>query len=182
MSIHEKMIGFQKSVKTIKKSGFNRGFKAEYSTLDDILTAALPALHSNGLYLRHFTHSDERGNVLVTTVTDAEGDSISTELPIPELRDPQQLISYLTYAKRANTSALLSLGGDLDDDGNQAAAAVAQTEAPALSTPEQDALIAEYIEAGQVPAKTLAWLEKKGKALTEKDADKLINKIKAAKE
>lgn len=183
IELHKRLIAFHGSVKTIKPTGFNPHFKSTYATLDDILTAVIPALISNGLYLSHVTEANEHGSRLVTRVTDEDGESLFTSISIPEFRDPQQLISYLTYTKRANISALLSLGGDLDDDGNMASASIAQKEvvsAPELATDVQWAILADYRESGNVSANLQAWIDDRADTLTEAKAKQVIAKIKAA--
>jgi hypothetical protein len=99
----------------IKKDKVNPFHKSTYASLDSVLAAVEPALHSNSLML---SHSIEPGGLLITKLWHESGDFLGSTLALPELSDPQKLGSLITYYRRYAICALLSVTADEDDDAN----------------------------------------------------------------
>ena len=180
-SLDARIVQFQSALQGVAKTGTNPRFKSRYSTYDDIVETIRHVMADIGMYLEHRVEIHDGSMVLVTAVRSINGEERSTSLPIPAIADVQQLSSYITYAKRISASMLLSLGGEIDDDANAAVGAALAEPAPAaLATEAQWATLAEYDEAGLIPANLQSWLDKRADTLTEAKAKQVIAKLKAA--
>ncbi|AGR48548.1 Erf-like ssDNA annealing protein [Anabaena phage A-4L] len=102
----------------IIKNKTNPHFRNKYADLDSILDAVEKVLFSNGLFI---TQTIENYN-LVTRIIHAEtGQELKSSYPLPEGLDSQKFGGAITYARRYDLCALLSITADDDDDGNSAA-------------------------------------------------------------
>ena len=116
---------FQGEVKDPLRDENNPFFKKPYVTLDALLQAVRPVLAKNGLSFIQFP-SVESGEVNVTTlIMHASGQYIQSEPLVlkPQKTDPQGIGSAITYGRRYSLAALLGIGCDKDDDGNEASQA-----------------------------------------------------------
>ena len=109
----------------IVKDTMNPYFHHKYATLDQVMGAVMPVLESNGFVL---TESIEMVIPPVAPPLPAlktelyhihSGEAISSTLPLSaKSQDPQHQGAAITYARRYNITALLSLLTEDDMDGN----------------------------------------------------------------
>jgi ERF superfamily len=119
--LYSSLLKARQSFGKIIKSKINPHYKNRYADLDSILEAVEPSLHSNGLFI---VQSIE-GFTLHTKVIHAEtAQELVSSYPLPEGLDSQKFGSAITYARRYDLCALLSITADSDDDG---AGAVSKT-------------------------------------------------------
>lgn len=168
MTIHKKLLEFHKAFKGAEKTGFNPHFKSHYYTLDDLKAAIKAPLEKAGLYITHTPEPTDNGLVLWTAVLDTEGDQTRCGLPIPPCSNPQVLGSWLTYAERYNLMMLLFTGGELEDDGNIAAANM-----PDTVSDKTLIRLREYAEGNDDREKFLKKQEANG--LTEQQGQKILD-------
>ena len=129
ISIHTKLLEFQKLGISIKKDATNPHFKNKYADLGEVISKARPALSQVGITLIQVPGKDG----LTTTLHDHESDTaITGYLPYINASDPQKLGSNLTYLRRYSIVTMLGLE-DEDDDANNATTPAAQKKAPAPS-------------------------------------------------
>lgn len=176
MSIHEKIIKFQKRFKGADKTGWNPHFKSNYYTADDLRGAVKPILDELGLYISHQLDPVDGGMVVWTYITDENGENISSGFPVPPCNNPQVAGSWLTYGQRYNIMGLLFSGGELEDDGNIAAA-----NAPDMVSDETAATINDYLEAnGLSPEQKAFFAAHPVESMTEDQAQSVLKRLKAA--
>jgi hypothetical protein len=121
---------FNGEVSKISKDAANPFHKNKYSTLDNIVDGVRPVLTKYGLSIMQIPSNDEQGNVIMKTLLLHESGEFLESEPLkmkPAKNDPQGIGSCITYARRYQISAFLSLNTGEDDDGN---AASGQTEKP----------------------------------------------------
>jgi hypothetical protein len=96
-------------------------YSYKYADLGDVLDAALPVLHANGLALSQAPVSED-GNIGVETrLYHESGHSESFGvLLLPAGGTPQNAGSAMTYARRYAACAALGIVADEDDDGRVA--------------------------------------------------------------
>ena len=100
----------------------NPFFKSKYSTLSSVWDAIREPLTTNGLAIVQTTSPLENGVVVVTTLMHESGEYIRGQLAgeiVPDkkgVRNPQGLLSLITYLRRAGVSAIVGLC-PCDDDG-----------------------------------------------------------------
>ena len=136
------LVNFHKGVETIKMTGINPFFSSKYASLADILSNINPVLAENDLFVMQIPTNKGNDEMLVhTRIMHSSGQYVKADtVSVRKVKDPQQIIAFSTYMRRAAISALLSLCFDTDDDGNSispentARAQQAQTEAPATPT------------------------------------------------
>lgn len=129
MSIQEKLSTIQKSVKSVKKTGYNNFQKYAYAQIQDILEALRP--HLNGLTLTQSAHSgkssivdrsdayySECSVVITTTLTDTEtNESVSVDALGYALDKNSDKATYkaLTGGRKYGLLMLFNLDTDGDD-------------------------------------------------------------------
>ncbi len=122
MSIYKKLLEVQKEVGAISKDSKNPFFKSKYFDINQLIEHVQPVLNKHGLVL---TQPIEDGKVfsIINDIDDFEDGMerffVSSELPLPELNDPQKLGSCITYYRRYTLASLLGLQAE-DDDANLA--------------------------------------------------------------
>jgi hypothetical protein len=116
LNIHEQMLKFHKEFHGAEKTGRNPHFKSDHFTLDDIVHATTPVLNKCGLYVIHQVIEGS----LVTSICNADGESISSSILMPPTPNPQVHGSNMTYYKRYNSTGLFNIA-EADDDGNMGA-------------------------------------------------------------
>ena len=115
-NIYYKLSLVKQEIGTLSKNAKNPFFKSDYLDLNGILSAVEPLLHKYGLLLLQPTIDGK----VQTCISDIEGDnSIVSEIPLPNITDPQKLGSAITYFRRYTLQSLLALQA-VDDDGNHA--------------------------------------------------------------
>ena len=111
----KRILEVKKNIGNLSKNAKNPFFKSAYLDLNDLLNAVEPLLHEQGLLLIQPIEAEwvkskiidcESGNVL-----------ISSEMHLPDLKDPQKLGSAITYFRRYTLKSLLAIA-EGDDDGN----------------------------------------------------------------
>ena len=117
------LVKFNKEVTTIAKDAKNPFFKNNYATLDQIIEQVRPILSSHGLVVMQDVSSQDDGKVTVkTSLFHESGQYIETSGTSLKLakNDAQGAGAGITYARRYDLSAALSLNTGEDDDGNSA--------------------------------------------------------------
>jgi hypothetical protein len=104
----------------IVKDKANPYFKSKYADLSSILAAIDKPLLENGLFVSQVTSTLEDGTAYLTTQVWHESGEVleSPRYLLHGGTDPQKLGSAITYARRYQLCALLSIAADDDDDGN----------------------------------------------------------------
>lgn len=117
------LVKFNLEVTKISKDAKNPFFKNNYATLDQIIDQVRPILASHGLVVMQDVSSDDDGRVTVKTIVMHESgqfiESSGTTLKLAK-NDPQGAGAGITYGRRYDLSAVLSLNTGEDDDGNSA--------------------------------------------------------------
>ena len=116
----KRLLKVQEKIGTLSKTSSNPFFKSQYLDLNDLLNAVHPLLHEEGLML---IQPIQEGKVFSTIIDSKDGGVIaSSELPLPDIKDPQKLGSCITYYRRYTLKSLLAIA-EKDDDGNLASKA-----------------------------------------------------------
>lgn len=116
MEIYKKLLEAKKEIGKISKDSTNPFFKSKYFDVNTILEHVEPILQKNGLLLLQPIEAEW----VKTIIYDSEsGESVSSEMHLPDLSDPQKLGSAITYYRRYTLQSLLGLQAE-DDDGNKA--------------------------------------------------------------
>ncbi len=114
--VYKKLLTFQKSVEAIKKDNRNDHFKSKYFDINGLLSEVKPKLNDVGLIVLQVLDGDK----LITKIIDVEDESeISCAMALTLSTKPQEIGSWISYARRYSLQALLGLEGE-DDDGNHA--------------------------------------------------------------
>lgn len=115
-------IAFNSKVHKISKDAANPFHKNKYATLDQIIDEVRPILNESKLAIMQDV-SGEEGTMTVKTVLIHESgewmESNGTTLKLAK-NDPQGAGAGITYARRYDLCAFLSLNTGEDDDGNSA--------------------------------------------------------------
>ena len=120
VSLYMKLHRAKMSIGKVVKNATNPHFKKSYADINALLETVEPILHENGLILLQPIHD----TVLLTQIIDIDsGQKVESWLTLPQIQDPQKMISATTYYRRATLQALLSLQA-VDDDGNSVTATV----------------------------------------------------------
>ena len=136
------LVNFHKGVETIKMTGINPFFSSKYASLADILSNINPVLAENDLFVMQIpTNKGNDEMVVHTRIMHSSGQYVKADtVSVRKAKDPQQIIAFSTYMRRAAISALLALCFDTDDDGNSISpenttkAQQVQSEAPTAPT------------------------------------------------
>lgn len=116
------LIAFNSKVHKIAKDAANPFHKNKYATLDQIIDEVRPILNENKLAVMQNVNGDE-GQMTVKTILIHESgewmESNGTTLKLAK-NDPQGAGAGITYARRYDLCAFLSLNTGEDDDGNSA--------------------------------------------------------------
>lgn len=118
--IYQAIIKFQSQLKPINKDSENPFFKSSYADLSSILQSIMPLLTSHGLGIVQPMRVTDNGTVLITRIVHDSGEFIESEMFLPHNPDPQKFGSLISYYKRYQLSAMLSIATrDEDDDANK---------------------------------------------------------------
>lgn len=149
----KKLATAKNQIGKIKLGGRNPHFKSKYLCLDDILEVVEPVLFENGLVL---VQNLSDGKV-ITRIYDIEtGEYLESSIDLIPNNDPQKIGSQITYFKRYQLVAMLSiLGTENDDDCN-----LAVPKAPATGLWKS-----EILPFSQEIADSLGWTEDKRKQI-----------------
>jgi hypothetical protein len=187
------MAQFQAACPTIKKT--TRADRYVYAPLDEVLRTIRPHLDSAGLSIRFDTEMTGNSVITVTcTVSHRDGHSELSHFAAPvdekmRVNDTQKVGSANTYARRyALMNALALVASAEDDDGFTAGLSPeteerkeekAVREPQPKATKKQLATLQEYVDAGGLNKRQLAYIEKNKNTMTKFDAFEIINRIKA---
>lgn len=108
----------QKEFPTIpKNSEANAGsYKYRYADLADVIKITHPVLHKYDMCISQSGSVVDGRQCLVTHLFHKSGESISSTFLLPEVKDPQDMGSAITYYRRYEQCALLGVVADSDDD------------------------------------------------------------------
>lgn len=126
-----------RDVEITMKSGGRYRFR--YADLEEILTKTRPALSANGLALIQTIN----GSNLVCQLVHADGGVITSEVPMPSVRDlgdPKSFGAAITYLRRYLVTAMLGVAADddLDEDGQEMGEPQARTASkPPVAQPQR---------------------------------------------
>jgi hypothetical protein len=110
-----------KDAKTNKKNAF---IGNSYADLTAVWQACRAALTKNDLAVVQRFKDDNRGTTyLETLLIHTSGESISSELPLMNVKDWHSMGSAITYARRYSLCALVGIAPDGEDDDGAAAQA-----------------------------------------------------------
>ena len=115
-TIREKLYDLQSEVGAIAKDSKNPFFKSKYFDINGLLSHIQPLLKKNRLLL---IQPIEDGKVKSVIRDVDSSDSITSEMQLPVISDPQKMGSAITYFRRYTLQSLLALQAE-DDDGNTA--------------------------------------------------------------
>ena len=116
MTLNEKLLSIQQKIGKISKDSTNPFYKSKYFDINSLLEHVTKMLNSEGLVLTQ----PIKDNCVESVITDTEsGESIVSELCLPDLSDPQKIGSCITYYRRYTLQSLLALQSE-DDDANLA--------------------------------------------------------------
>ena len=183
-NIHEAMLKFHSLFHGAKKTGENPHFRSAHFTLDDIVHATTPVLQECGLYVVHQIID----GCMVTSVVNAEGDTVNSSILMTPTTNPQVHGSNATYYKRYNLTGLLNIAEE-DDDGNLGADAAEierQKEKTIVPKPKatdaQRQLLADWCDSGKLAERQIKYITANIDKMTTEDAQDLLDKINAAQE
>ena len=114
MSIYKKLLEVQKEVGAISKDSKNPFFNSKYFDINKLIEVVNPVLSDKGIVLLQPIQDNKVQSVLVDSES---GDSVKSELELPNLTDPQKVGSCISYYRRYTLSSLLGLQAE-DEDGN----------------------------------------------------------------
>lgn len=114
------LIKFNSEVGKIEKDGENPFLKNKYATLDKIIEVIRPVLSTNKLAVMQDVISGDGFMTVKTLLLHESGEWFESEGTTLRLvkNDPQGVGAGITYARRYDLSAFLSLNTGEDDDGN----------------------------------------------------------------
>ena len=106
---------------TPKKNSVNPFFKNKYSSLNDVLSAVVPALNNNGIVLLQPLVNIDGKNYVKTVLMHESGETFESlaEIFCTKQNDAQAYGSGISYARRYSVSSICGIGSE-DDDGQKA--------------------------------------------------------------
>lgn len=104
----------KKEVGKLSKTETNPFYKSKYFDINSLIHQLEPLLEKNGLLLLQPLLDGKVVSILHHIET---GESVKSEIKLPEMNDPQKLGSAITYYRRYTLQSLLGLQAE-DDDGN----------------------------------------------------------------
>jgi hypothetical protein len=136
MTIHKKLLDFQKLGITIIKDGKNDFFKkngkeSRYCTLNEVLDKVKSPLNEMGVVIIFEPQAEGLKTTLHDTETTTE---VSSFMKYVDCLNAQKLLACNTYYRRGSIVSLLGLEEE-EDDGNKAAKATKEKD-PALTETE----------------------------------------------
>jgi hypothetical protein len=164
-SIYTKLHQAKQEIGKVAKNSKNPHFKNTYADLNSLIEAVEPILLEKGLLLLQPLQSGK----VTTIIFDTESnESISSEMDLPQISDPQKIGSAITYFRRYTLQSLLTLQA-VDDDGHLASQ---PSKAPSMLP------FTKTVADIHIPLKTSLDLLKKSYSFTPEQEDKYLNSIK----
>ena len=142
-SFFDDFLQVQLKIENPKRDSANPHFGNSYVSLESLLTYLRPILNGHGFTFFQAFRSSKYSNTqsFQTFLFHRDGSFLCSTSDVPELGSPQQVVSYSTYMRRVQLSALLGIRDESDDDGNSASASQAQapwmTQQPSPPAPAQ---------------------------------------------
>lgn len=133
------LIKFNSQVSKIAKDATNPFHKNNYATLDQIIDEIRPVLNENKLAIMQNVSGEDGVVTVRTTLIHESGEwlqSTGTTLRLAK-NDPQGAGAGITYARRYDLCAFLSLNTGDDDDGNSASGINAKKSNEKVISPKQ---------------------------------------------
>lgn len=118
------LVKFQKEVAVIPKNKINPFFGSKYAELSTVIDTCSPSLNKNGLAVIQTLKAEDNRNILVTILCHESGDTLESNIYLPDISDPQKLTAAITYLRRSAYLAITGLVADEDDDGNSVSSPV----------------------------------------------------------
>jgi hypothetical protein len=167
------LLSAKQEIGKVAKNAKNPHFKNTYADINALLEAVEPILLDKGLLLIQPIND---GKVSTIIIHAESGEQMESSIDLPQLSNPQQMGSAITYYRRYTLQSLLSLQAE-DDDANTASKTPAP--APKTITNEQFAKGVDKVNKGEM---FVPELEKalSGYALT-KEQQQIINQLKTVK-
>lgn len=114
--IYGQLLQFQNKLRKVGKDA--KGYNYSYASFDNVVETIAPELNSQGL---GYTHIFD-GQDIVCTLFNAEGETITSKLTLPQeslkgMNASQSMGASITYARRYTLTAILGLVTDDDTDG-----------------------------------------------------------------
>jgi len=117
----------QSKISKAEKNSTNPFFKSKYADLDSVWTACKGPLTENGLSITQMMGFNDNGDqVLITQLNHSSGQWMRSLIPVKyecgggDKTNPlQKLGSAYTYLRRYALAAMVGVGGEPDDDGNE---------------------------------------------------------------
>jgi hypothetical protein len=164
-TIYTKLHQAKQEIGKVAKNSKNPHFKNTYADLNSLIEAVEPILLEKGLLLLQPLQSGK----VTTIIFDTESnESISSEMDLPQITDPQKIGSAITYFRRYTLQSLLTLQA-VDDDGHLASQ---PSKAPSMLP------FTKTVADIHIPLKTSLDLLKKSYSFTPEQEDKYLNSIK----
>ena len=110
----------------------NTHFGQRYATLGAIIDTVRAPLAKHGLAVIQSVSAGDGKVRLKTAIIHTSGEFVSSEVEAAAGTNIQHIGSAITYLRRYALCAMLSIVGDVDDDGEAAVAPTRQPEEPAL--------------------------------------------------
>lgn len=113
------LVKFNSEVGKVEKDGNNKYLQSKYATLDQVIETIRPVLSKNKLTVMQNVQSNDGFITVKTLLLHESGEWFESEGTTikPPKNDPQGAGSGITYARRYDLCAFLSLNTGEDDDG-----------------------------------------------------------------
>lgn len=112
----KRILEIKKQIGNLSKNSSNPFFKSAYLDLTELLNHVEPLLWEQNLVLIQ-PILDGR---VCSMILDEDGKTLlESNIPLPDIKDPQKLGSAITYYRRYTLKSLLAIA-EVDDDGNKA--------------------------------------------------------------
>jgi len=134
------LIKFQKEVPLIPKNCVNPFFsqggkKAMYADLPTVIDVCKPVLNKNNLAVIQTIKANDGKNQLVTMLCHTSGETLESNIYLPDIQDAQKLTAAITYLRRATYLSIVGLVADDDTDGNDVPGTQPQQKTQANAAP-----------------------------------------------
>lgn len=159
-NISKAIIALNAELSNPKNTADNPFFKSKYAPLNEILNEVRPLLSKHGLAIIQNTMSIEDRIGIQTVIIHSSGESIASDILLlkADKDTAQGQGSAITYGRRYQVSAMLSIASEDDDDGNHASG----------NKPDPKKAVTPPVLKGEKPKATqAAFMAKLGKCKTE---------------
>lgn len=117
----QRLLKAKMEIGKVYRNAENKHLKSKYADLNSILDTCEPVLLKHGILIMQPIVD----GMVFTRLVDVETkDTLESWISIPEIANPQQLGSAISYFRRYTLSSLLSISTTDDDDGSGASKAI----------------------------------------------------------